>query len=56
MPFSLKNAGATYQRCMLQCFTDQVECNMEVYIDGIIVKTKISHDLIADLEEMFTNL
>lgn len=26
MSFGLKNAKATYQRCMLQCFTYQVGC------------------------------
>ena len=25
MPFSLKNAGATYQRCIQQCFADQID-------------------------------
>ena len=25
MPFSLKNAGATYQWCMWQCFTNQID-------------------------------
>ena len=25
MPFGLKNAGATYQQCMQQCFADQID-------------------------------
>ena len=25
MLFGLKNAGATYQRCMQQCFADQID-------------------------------
>ncbi|WVZ84448.1 hypothetical protein U9M48_031478 [Paspalum notatum var. saurae] len=56
MPFGLKNAGATYQRCMLLCFVDQVGRNVEVYVDDIVIKTKRSGDLIADLKETFANL
>jgi hypothetical protein len=41
---------------MLLCFVDQVGWNVEVYVDDIVVKTKRSRDLIADLEETFENL
>jgi hypothetical protein len=41
---------------MLQCFTDLIGHNIEVYIDDIIVKMKRSDDFITDLEEMFANL
>lgn len=41
---------------MLQCFTDQVRRNIEVYVDDIIMKTKKSDNLITNLEETFTNL
>ena len=37
MPFSLCNAPATFQRCMLSIFSDLVERIMEVYMDDIIV-------------------
>lgn len=49
MPFGLKNARAPYQRCMVQCFTEQVGCNIKVYVDDIVVKTKRSNYLITDL-------
>lgn len=56
MLFGLKNIGATYKRCMLYYFLDQVRRNLEVYVDDIDVKSKVSNDLIIDLEVMFTNL
>jgi hypothetical protein len=56
MPFGLKNVGATYQRCMLHCFSYQVGRNLEVNVDNIVVKTKKIDDFITDLEEMFANL
>lgn len=40
MPFSLKNAGATFQRCMDTVIAKQIERNLEVYIDDLVVKTK----------------
>ena len=40
MPFGLKNARATYQRCMLNCFGDLIEQTIEVYVDDIVVKSK----------------
>jgi hypothetical protein len=40
MPFGLKNAGATYQRCMLTIFGDLIGYTIEAYIDDIVVKSK----------------
>ena len=37
MSFSLCNAPATFQRCMLSIISDLVECIMEVYMDDITV-------------------
>ena len=40
MPFGLKNAGATYQQCMIRCFRDLVVRTVEANVEDIVVKTK----------------
>ena len=56
MTFGLKNASATYERCMQACLEDQIGKNIEVYIDDIIVKTWESAMLIDDIWQTFDNL
>src|SRR5438128_4714118 len=56
MPFGLKNAGATYQRAMQRCLHDQLGCNVEAYVDDVIIKSWVKEDLISDLSETFINL
>ena len=56
MPFGLKNAGATYQRCMLKCFEDLIGWTVEAYVDDIVVKSKRADHLVADLEQTFAEL
>jgi len=53
MPFSLKNARATYQRCMLQVFGDLIGRTVEAYVDDIVVKSRRASGLVADLDETF---
>ena len=56
MLFGLKNAGATYQRCMLNCFRDLIGRTIEAYVDDIVVKSKRTDHLVADLEQTFAKL
>jgi hypothetical protein len=56
MSFGLKNAGATYQRAIQACFKRQLNKNVETYVDDVVVKTRNSDTLIADLEETFASL
>jgi hypothetical protein len=56
MAFGLKNVGATYQWCTQFYFKEQIGWNLVVYVDDIIVKSRHSSSLIADLEETFKNL
>jgi hypothetical protein len=53
MPFGLRNAGATYQRCMQHVFGDHIGRTIEAYIDDIVVKTRKADDLVSDLRIAF---
>jgi hypothetical protein len=49
MTFSLKNAGATYQKAIRKCLESQIGKNVEAYVDNVVVNTTNKDDLIADL-------
>ena len=53
MPFGLKNAGSTYQRMMTKMFEPQLGKNVEVYIDDMVVKSKLVSEHLADLTSIF---
>ena len=53
MPFGLKNAGSTYQRMMTKMVESQMGKNIEVYIDDMVVKSKIVSKHIRDLKNIF---
>jgi hypothetical protein len=53
MPFDLRNAGATYQRCMNHVFGEHIGRTVEAYVDDIVVKTRKASDLLSDLETTF---
>ncbi|SPT18094.1 unnamed protein product [Triticum aestivum] len=56
MTFGLRNAGATFQRCMQKCLLKQLSRNAHVYVDDIVVKTEKRGTLLEDLKETFANL
>ena len=56
MPFGLKNAGSTYQRMVTKMFKEQLERNMEAYIDDMVVKSKAMEDHLKDLVKTFETL
>jgi hypothetical protein len=53
MLFGLRNASATYQRCMQHVFRDYIGRTAEAYIDDIVVKTRKADDLVCDLRVAF---
>jgi ribonuclease HI len=53
MPFGLKNAGATYQRTMTAMFHDMMHCEIEDYVDDIVVKSKTRGDHFGILKNVF---
>ncbi|KAA3465901.1 RNA-directed DNA polymerase-like protein [Gossypium australe] len=56
MPFGLKNAGAPYQRLVNRRFKDQIGCDLEVYIDDMLVKSTSMGEHVRNLSETFAIL
>ena len=52
MPFRLKNVGSTYQRMMTRMFEPQLSKNIEVYIDDMVVKSKLVSEHVGDLRNI----
>lgn len=56
MSFGLKNAGFTYQRMMTRMFESQLGKSIEVYINDMVVKSKVVSEHVKDLENIFEAL
>ena len=53
MPFGLKNAGSTYQRMMTRMFEPQLGKNIEIYVDDMVIKSKVVSNHLGDLGDIF---
>ena len=53
MSFEIENTGATYQRLMTKIFKPLIGHRIEVYIDDIVVKSKIQEEHAQHLQEVF---
>ena len=53
MPFGLKNTGLTYQRMKTKMFEPQLGKSIEVYIDDMVVKSKLVSEYVGDLTNIF---
>ena len=53
IPFGLKNAGSTYQMMMTRMFELQMGKSIEIYIDDMVVKSKLVSEHLRDLGDIF---
>ncbi|GAA0159525.1 hypothetical protein LIER_16279 [Lithospermum erythrorhizon] len=56
MPFGLKIVGATYQKMVNSIFKEQIGRNMEIYVDDMLVKSKVRDDHPSNLRESLEGL
>ncbi|GAA0144058.1 hypothetical protein LIER_35864 [Lithospermum erythrorhizon] len=56
MTFGLKNTGATYQQMVYTIFQTQIGRNMEIYVDDILVTSKMRSEHLENLRETFIRL
>ena len=53
MPFGLKNAGSTYQRMMTRMLEPQLGKNIKIYVDDMVVKSKMVTEHLGDIGDIF---
>ena len=53
MSFGLKNASSTYQRMITRMFEPQLGKNIEIYVDDMVVKSKMVTEHLGDLGDIF---
>ena len=53
MYFGLKNTRSTYQMMITRMFEPQLGKNIEVYIDDMVVKSKVVSEHVGDLKSIF---
>ena len=53
MSFGLKNARSTYQRMMTRMFELQLRKDIKIYIDDMVVKSKMVSEHLEDLRVIF---
>ena len=53
MPFGLKNAGSTCQKMMTKMFEPQLVKSIEVYIEDMVVKSKVVSEHVGDIGNIF---
>ena len=56
MPFGLKNARSTYQRMMTRMFELQLGKSIKIYVDDMVVKSKVVSKHLGDLGSTFNVL
>ena len=56
MPFGLKNARSTYQWMITRMFEPQLGKNIEVYIDDMVLKSKVESEHVSDIRSIFEML
>nr|GEV86048.1 reverse transcriptase domain-containing protein [Tanacetum cinerariifolium] len=56
MSFGLKNVEATYQSLVDKAFQKQIGQNLEVYVGGLVIKSRTEKEVIRDAEETFKTL
>ena len=56
LPFGLKNAGSTYQRMMTRMFEPQLGKSIEIYVNDMVVKSKVVFEHLGNLDSIFNIL